>query len=170
MKGGSRRPIANAWINHSDDNGEGVGQSGGTVVALTAAASLFIGDVVYLSAADTVNKTLVAATNLALVGVVVGGENLYNSVIQDDGIIGTGVAATTGQRVLVAVSGIVKVLSDAAITLGAKVTPASVTTAGRAKTGTVTTDLAAGDSGRLLGTALNTVAGAGLVVRVLLAL
>lgn len=168
MRGGSHRPFAAGWVHYSEDNGESVGQIGGSVVSLLAGASLFIGDIVYISALDTVNKTLVAATQLATVGVVVGGDGTNMSVMQDDALIGVTVAATVGQKVLVAVIGIVKVLSDAAITLGNKVAPATATTAGRAKTGLATTDLVAGDSGRLIGTALNTVAGAGLVVRVLL--
>lgn len=170
MKGGSHRPTSFGWLNHSEDNGETAGEVGGAVVDLTAAASLFIGDIVYLSAALTVNKTLVAATQLAVVGVVVGGDNINMEVVQDDSAIGVVVAALTGQRVLVAINGIVKILSDAAITLGNKVAPATVTTSGRGKTGAVTTDLVAGDSGRLIGTALNTVAGAGSVVKVLLQL
>lgn len=143
------------------------GGVGGLFVPMTAGAALLIGDIVYLSAASTVNKTLVAATNLAMVGIVVGGDTTYSRVVQEDAAIGTA-AAASGAQVLVAVAGVAKILSDAAITLGNKVTAATATTAGRGKTGTVTTDLVAGDGGRIIGVALNTVAGAGLVVKVLI--
>lgn len=72
-------------------------------------------------------------------------------------------AAQVNERVLVLRVGKYYVVSDAAVTAGDPLTPGTGT-AGRAKTGTITTDVAAGDSGRLLGNALETAGGAAVVI------
>lgn len=167
MQGGSHRPTAFGWINHSEDNGETAGSVGGTAIRLIAGGSLFIGDTVILSAADTVNKGIVTGDHIRIIGVVVGGFNTDMSVLQDDALIGTFVASLVNQPVLVAIAGVVKVIADAAIAFGAKIAP-STTVAGRVRTAAVTTDLAAGDTGKILGTAMNAAAGAASVFRVLI--
>lgn len=163
MKGGSHRPTAFGWINYSEDNGETAAEIGGGVVVLVAEVNLNVGDVVYMSAAvsGNVNKSLVAATTLdRIVGVVVGGDNTNMEVIQDDTAIGVLLAAAATRRVLVAQIGVVKVLADAAIaTFGNKVIDSTVV-AGRVAVGTT--------AGHVVGKLLNTAAGAGSVVRILL--
>lgn len=163
MKGGSHRPSAHGWLNMSEDNGETIGEIGGIVVPLKAEASLFVGDVVYLSATvlKQVAKAAVLATTLdRVVGVVVGGAQTNDEVVQDDALIGARVAALTGEKVLVAVAGIAKVLADAAIaSFGSKVIP-SVVVAGRVAVGVT--------KGQIVGHALDTAAGAGSVIRILI--
>lgn len=162
MKGGSHRPTAFGWINHSEDNGETANEIGGTVVPMIAEVALNIGDVVYMSAVTqgNVNKSAVAATTLdRIVGVVVGGEDTEMSVIQDDALIGTKQAAAAGRKVLICISGIAKVLADAAIaTVGTKVID-SVVVAGRVAAGVT--------KGHIVGIALQTAAGVASVVKVL---
>ena len=163
MKGGSHRPTSQGWVNYSEDNGETPAEIGGGLVCLTAEVALNVGDVVYLSAAvaGNVNKSLTPATTLdRIVGVVVGGDNTNMEVIQDDTTIGVLLAAAAGRRVLVAQIGVVKVLADAAIaTFGNKVID-SIVVAGRVAVGTT--------AGHVVGRALNTAAGAGSVIRILL--
>jgi hypothetical protein len=163
MKGGSHRPTSFGWINQSEDNGETAAEVGGIVVCLTAEVNLNVGDVVYGSAAvaGNVNKSAVAATTLdRIVGIVVGGDNTNMEVVQDDPLIGTLLAAAAGRRVLVAVSGIAKVLADAAIAgLNAKVID-SIIVAGRVAAGVT--------AGHVVGRNMNAAAGAASVVKVLI--
>lgn len=135
---------------------------GGLIDEFSAGASLNIGDVVYISLANTVNKNATAGTTLGkLAGVVVGGAKTdmrVNMRKEDVGIL----AAAVGERVLVQYLGKTWVVSDAAFNAG-DVLAAGTTTAGRAKQGTITTDLAAGSSGNIIGNALETVGGAAVV-------
>src|SRR6266496_946549 len=144
----------------SDDVGD---NPGGYIEEFAAGAALNVGDAVYVSAAQTVNKSAVAATVLGkIAGIVVGGTKTYMKAV--DRKLDVGIqAAATSERVLVLKVGKYWVVSDAAITAGDIITPGT-TTAGRVKTGTVTTDLAAGDTGRLLGNALEAAAGAAVVI------
>jgi hypothetical protein len=163
MKGGSHRPTSFGWIHMSEDNGDTVGEIGGIVVPFKAEVALNVGDVVYLSATvlKQVSKSAVAATTLdRIAGIVVGGELTNNEVIQDDTVIGTLPAAAIGQRVLVAVAGIAKVLADAAIaTFNGKVIDSTVV-AGRVASGVT--------AGHVVGHALDVAAGAAGVIRVLI--
>lgn len=136
---------------------------GGLVLEYGAAATLNVGDVVYISGANQVNKSNVAATVLGKVaGVVVGGTRTDMRAI--DRKLDVGIqAAQVNERVLVLVYGKFWVVSDAAITAGDPLTPGTGT-AGRAKTGTVTTDLVAGDTGRLIGNALELAGGAAVTI------
>lgn len=129
MRGGSKKPSASSWLMMSESNGEIVGGLGGIVVPFTAAATLLIGDLVYLSAADNVNKTTTLATFAAsAVGVVVGGKATGNKVLQEASFVGTTAALAT-ELVLVAVAGIVYVQATAAIgAVGAKVTTDNAST------------------------------------------
>lgn len=148
------------YIQMIDDDGYG-----GMVVALTAAAALNTGDAVFLSAAHTVNKSTTAADYLALVGVVVGGAQLNDGVTNETGLL----AANANEEVLVLVGGVAKCVADSAITLGTLVT-AGVVVAGRVDDAVITTDLVAGDNGKILGLALTTAANAGDAIDVLVAI
>lgn len=142
---------------------------GGTVEEYSAGAALNIGDVVYLSAANTVNKSLTAATTLGkLVGVVVGGAKTDMRCISRKLDVGQQ-AAASGERVLVQVSGKCWAVSDAAVSAG-DILAAGTTTAGRVKTGTITTDLAAGSSGNIVGNALELAGGAAVTIMIRLRL
>lgn len=165
MKGGSHRPTAFGWINLSEDNGETIGEIGGIVVPLKAEVALNIGDVVYLSATvlKQVSKSAVAATTLdRIAGIVVGGDLTNSEVVQDDALIGVCPAAAIGGKVLVAISGIAKVLADAAIAgFNQKVIDSTIV-AGRVAVGVT--------AGHVVGRALDTAAGAGSVIKVLIEL
>lgn len=141
---------------------------GGTVLPFTAGAALLIGDAVYLSAANTVNKAAVTATlGTAFIGIVVGGADYASdgSCITDDvnqTIALGGAAAGTGKRVLVQVSGVAYAIAGAAIAAGAAVM-GSAAVAGRLITNS------GGTFGQLIGTAITAdVGGAGTAVKILI--
>lgn len=105
---------------------------GGDVAVFTAAAALKVGDLVFLSAANTVNKSNTNADYAACVGVVVGGySDTYGMVVADDvtNAVGTQTIAS-GSKVLVQINGIAPVVCDAAVTVGTRVGQGA-TTAGR---------------------------------------
>lgn len=132
-------------------------QKGGRVVTLTAGASLNIGDVVFYSAADTVNKSATSANYVGYVGVVVGGDSFdpEGRISYEPLVLASPVtAATTGQKVLVQIDGIAEVRTDGAVTLGTQVI-CTATNAGRVISGTT--------AGQILGTALATVGAAGVI-------
>jgi hypothetical protein len=140
---------------------------GGPVLPFTAGAALLIGDAVYLSAADTVNKAAVTATlGTSFVGIVVGGADYASdgSCITDDvnqAIAVGGAAAGTGERVLVQVSGVAYAIAGASITAGVALM-GSAAVAGRVITN------AAGTFGQLVGTAITTQVTAGSPVKILI--
>ncbi len=145
--------------------------TGGRCLAFVnaATAALLIGDTVFLSAAGgVVDKSAVTADHLKRVGLVVGGRSFYNEASQDVLDIGE-IAAAINQPVLVATEGVVYAVSDGtAILAGSYVAP-SVTTAGRVRLATVTTDLVAGDTGKILGLAVDANGSvAGTKIRILL--
>lgn len=164
------RPTNAVWVLYNDANGEDAGAfaTGGDVLLATAAAALNIGDSVYLSAAFTVNKSNVAGNQVLVAGVIVGGvprsvESGTLEVIQRAGDIGKQ-AAAANDPVLVAVSGLAVCVADGAITAGASV-KLSTTTAGQVTAATVATD-----QGKILGKAWDAASGAGVLLRVLVAL
>jgi len=119
---------------------------GSTNLPFTAAAALNIGDVVYLSAADTAAKSNTPANYQKFLGVVVGGKATYGYV----GTLSTDVgvsAAATGESVLVQRNGKAWVVADAAIVAGALLTQGA-TTAGRVD------DSASATQGQIIGLAL----------------
>lgn len=145
--------------------------TGGRCLTFLNAATgpLLIGDAVFLSAAGgVVDKSAVTADHLKRIGLVVGGRSFYNEASQDVLDIGE-VAAAINQPVLVATEGTVYAVSDTtAILAGSYVAP-SIITAGRIRLATVTTDLVAGDTGKILGLALDANGGvAGIKIRVAL--
>lgn len=169
MDGNSAEPTNNVFRRATvedvaaDSNGKYGYSVGGITTEYSAGATLNVGDVVYLSAANTVNKSLTAATVLGkVVGVVVGGAQTDMKALSSKSDVGLA-AALVNERVIVLYLGKYWVVSDAAVTAGDPLTPGTVT-AGRAKTGAITTDLAAGDSGRILGNALEAAAGAALTI------
>jgi hypothetical protein len=133
------------------------GAAGGIVEVFTAAAALNTGDAVFLSAADTVNKSVTPANYVGFIGVVVGGQLTGDNIITTVGVA----AAGTNQRVLVQIAGVATVVSGAAITAGTNFSVGPDTaTAGRVIAGTT--------AGQVLGKALSSAGAAGVNVRILL--
>lgn len=129
------------------------------VESFVGTSALLIGDVVFLASAGTASKTTTPANYLPMLGVVVGGRSTFGKILQDDLDIGEQ-ACATGEDVLVATRGIVKMLSDAALaTIGTLLAPGE-TTAGRAQA------VGAGDF--VIGAQLDVAGGAAEVIRVLL--
>lgn len=140
---------------------------GGHVVPFTAGATLLIGDAVYLSAANTVNKAAVTATlGTGFVGIVVGGDSYAKdgSTITDDvnqTLAVGGTAALTGERVLVQISGVAYAIAGASITAGVALM-GSAAVAGRLITNS------GGTFGQLVATAIQTQTTAAEPVKVLI--
>lgn len=167
--GNAHNPTNFSFIEHAvDDFGADVNGKygyavGGITSLFSAGATLNVGDLVYLSAANTVNKSAVAATVLGkLMGVVVGGWRTDMKALTRKLDVGTQ-AALVNEAVIVLSRGKYWVVSGAAIT-AADILTADTGTAGRVKTGTVTTDLVAGDSGRIVGNALEAAGGAAVTI------
>lgn len=138
---------------------------GGEVAEFIAAAALNVGDVVFLSADNTVNKSNTAANYNKFIGVVVGGESTGGYIAQDAQLTGTAAvvaASGVGKKVLVQYSGIARVISDAPVASGIPVTTGT-TTAGRVIGG------ATAIAGQIIGTSLTTAAGAAVNIRLLIA-
>lgn len=164
---GSKRPTNLSFFQSQDDANLVDGDTpGGYVAVFKGEAALNIGDIVFLSAAHTVNKSDDVADYVAVIGVVVGGYATNMEVLQDDIDVGEA-ACAAGEPVLVGVLGKFKVVSDEALTLGNKITSGG-TTAGRAAVADITTDLVAGNSGSIVGTVLETTTGAAEVVLALI--
>lgn len=108
----------------------GVPTYGGQIARYTANGVLKIGDVVYVSAANTVSKSNTQANYATFAGVVVGSlVDFDGAVVGDDSNL-VGSSLTSGAEVLVQISGIAKVVADAAITVGTRISQGA-TTAGR---------------------------------------
>lgn len=120
---GSHAPVASPWQVYSEDLGEVADTTGGIVLRLIAAAALNIGDGVYMSAARTVNKSTTAADYAVMQGIVVGGDNTFFSVLQEDGDVGEIAASAAGKGVLVCVHGLCKVVAGDNIALGVQIAP-----------------------------------------------
>lgn len=147
-------PFFTSTVNFDSTAG---GQVGGEVRTYLAADSLRIGDVVYISAANTVAKSATLANYNTLAGVVVGGarQNM-NASIDTAGV--SVLAATANQRVVVLRRGRTYVTNDANATLsaGALVIPSDAT-AGRVEVKTSAIDTAYRVVGRVpIGGAVNT--------------
>jgi hypothetical protein len=90
---------------------------GGNCITMLAAAALAVGDAVYISAADHVNKG--ATANLAAtMGVVVGGK-ITKGRCYPEMKIGDAAASAAEDWVIVCVQGKCRVVSDAAVAAGA---------------------------------------------------
>jgi len=159
-EGGDHKATELPYVINSQNQEDSI-RMGGQVIKGLAGAALNVGDVVFLSAVDTFNKSATVANLTGLFGVVVGGDLTFGQIIQADSAIGVLPAAGVGQVVIVQVTGSVKVLADAALaTFNTKVTGAA-TTAGRV-------GVAGGAAGNYIGYTLDVAAGAGSVIRIYL--
>jgi hypothetical protein len=146
------KPTSFTYIAHNRSREDVISAGvGGTVEVFTAGASLNTGDVVYLSAANTVNKSATVTNYAGFIGVVVGGKLTNMNIIPDK----TGVAAaTTGQNTIVQLTGIALVVAGGTVTAGTNFSVmADSGTAGRVAAGVT--------AGQMIGTALTTGASAG---------
>ena len=134
---------------------------GGEVNAFLAAGTLLVGDVVYISAANTVAKSATVGDYVSYAGVVVGGKQTFGHVGTLAADVGD-TAALVGELVLVQNTGKAWVTSDAAITVGARVSQGAVT-AGRVD------DVAgAATTSQTCGIALQAATGAAEVIQILI--
>jgi hypothetical protein len=140
-------------------NGE-IASVGGRVCMFLAAGTLLLGDVVYISAAETVAKSATNADYAGFAGVVIGGASFSptNQVNSDSTLIGQ-TAALVGERVIVQIDGIAYVKSDGAILVGSLVIP-DASVAGEV-------DVAGANPGYTLGKSIEAIAD-GVVGRVLI--
>lgn len=153
----SNLPMVNHQYN--DQGRDGIPQisPAGDCLPFKAGAALNVGELVYCSADNTVNKSAVAATVAAApVGVVVTGIDLnYN---MNDAYTPVGVpaqqAAALGGQVLVQYDGVALVYCTGAVGFGATVIPGAA--AGQVVAGAT--------AGQIVGFALQTLAGAGWVL------
>ena len=150
MLGSTNHP----WERHEESDA-GVAVAGGRIERYTAAATLLIGDVVFFSAALTVNKSVTVANYQLFAGVVVGGTQTKMQVGNSSEVGQT--AANVNEDVLVCVDGKAWVVADAAIAAPAKLTAGTVT-AGRVD------DSASATAGQIIGTYLQVAAAAGNVI------
>lgn len=119
---------------------------GGQVVEFKAAAALLVGDVVYYSASDTVNKDAAVLTVApAFIGIVVGGKATNGEVAESSADLGKTAAAAANDSVLVQITGIAWTTATAAPAVGAPVIPGA--TAGKVVSGTT--------AGQVIGVALD---------------
>lgn len=159
----SGRATGMPWVMLEDlpDNNTIAGDPlpGGIVKVFQAAAPLNIGDFVWISGLNQVNKSAVAADHVKSLGIVVGGD-LTNMEAQSEAAqVGNPAAsnvAIAGQpgnipsRVMVCVYGVCWVVADAAIAVGLPIA-GSILVAGRIRAAVL--PVAAADSrvvGRLL--------------------
>lgn len=134
---GSHKPTNFPWLMMSETLGEDNVGLGGIVIRAKAAAVLNIGDAVFISAANTVDKSTTATDYAKRAGIVVGGENTFQNVLQDDDDIGES-AADANEDVLVCIAGMARAVAGAVIAAGDRMI-ADGTTAGRLKVGALLT-------------------------------
>jgi hypothetical protein len=125
----SQKPTNFPYLKHSSDS-DAAADIGGSTVEYIAAAPLLLGDAVFLSAADTVDKSVTAGNIVKYVGVVVGGAQLKGYVNTEKNKYGVLIAANANERVIVQVRGVAYVITEAAYAVGTSLVP-STTTAGR---------------------------------------
>lgn len=164
-------PTHQGYIAPSGTEGDLSNQmSGGLCLVAKATVALNVGDAVIINnaVADEVTKNAVTGDHFKRCGIVIGGTRTGMKAISGSDVVGVA-AAAIGEQVLVCYSGVAWTVSQAAINRGDKVRP-DVTTAGRVLAGLDTTDLVAGITGKVIGNALDTVAGIALPLRVLVSL
>lgn len=127
-------PFYTTQMSFDSTNG---GQVGGEVREYLAGSTLLIGDVVYLSADNTVDKSTTASNHEKDVGIVIGGRSTQLLVSTAAADVGT-TAATVGRPVIVLRHGRTYCPNDAGGTLNAgdRLKP-STTTAGKLMGATV---------------------------------
>lgn len=135
-------------------------QCGGRVLIFKAGASLLLGDCVFLSAADTVNKSVTTGDHVSVVGIVVGGRKTNMEVVNDRASVGVITVAATDEDVLVQIDGIAYVIPDATDAAGSIIMPDDATTAGQVEAGTTAT--------KVIGMLLETPTGAGAATKALI--
>ncbi len=159
-RGTSFPPNTIPWSAYSEDLAEIIGSVGGETVVMKSAAALNIGDGVFVSGVDIVDKSTTVLDYAARAGIVVGGqipEEGSMAVLQDVLDIGEIAASAINKLVLVCTAGICRVVADGIIAVGDVVEPDAVT-AGRVSTGTT----------QPFGVALEAAALAGDVIRILI--
>lgn len=120
------------------DNELGTIAPGGDCIQFTANGTLKLGDVVYLSSSTTVAISVTGSNHDKVIGVVVGGQALGSSAVNDDAALVGTTAATNGQTVIVLVRGVAYVVLAGTIAAGVSIV-ADTTTAGRVKAATALT-------------------------------
>lgn len=134
--------FANVRFRSAEDN-----EYGGIAQLFSAGAASFnFGDVVYVSAADTILKSATVADYVAFAGVVIGGDLTNDEALVTIPTTGTVQVASSGKTALVQISGIAPVILSGSLTLG-RVIP-DTGTAGRVANGTT--------AGQILGTLIRT--------------
>lgn len=153
-------PTGFSWVNIRGSSDEQTGNATGGIVHLFTASSttLLVGDAVYLSGVGIVDKSATAANYVGFVGFVVGGQS--NDYRVDDAVGTT--AATSGQKVMVQISGVARAIVGASgFTAGTNFNAVpSAATAGRVIPGTT--------ADQRLGVVLTTQASAGGEVKILI--
>lgn len=147
-----------SWVLVTDEGGDTELACGGLVVRAKAGGTLKVGDAVIITGDGTVNIDTVTGNHLKAAGLVIGGRSFGRNAIQRAADVGLA-CALVNEEVYVCVQGLCYGVAQAAITAGAYVRP-DTTTAGRLLTATITTDLVAGDSGKIVGKAWQAAAGA----------
>lgn len=108
--------------------------TGGRVIRFKAnATTLLVGDPVFFSAADTVDKSGTTANYIRFAGIVVGGNGTRYQVAHDTSMVGM-TAALAGEDVLVQIDGIAWVVANIAVAITDNVIVS--TTAGKVTPGT----------------------------------
>lgn len=139
---------------------DAIASAGGPTVSFTAGAALKIGDAVYVSAANTVNKSTTAADGTKFAGIVVGGGGSFGAGYGIFESNSTGLALVASGKVAeVQIAGVAWVVAGAAIVVGASV-GLDTTTAGR-----VLTNVTAGQK---IGIALTAAANPGDKIKILI--
>jgi hypothetical protein len=153
-------PTGFSWVNIRGSSDEQTGNATGGIVHLFTASSttLLVGDAVYAAGVGIVDKSATAANYVGFVGFVVGGQS--NGYRVDDAVGTT--AATSGQRVMVQISGVARAIVGATgFTAGTNFNAVpSAATAGRVIPGTT--------ADQRLGIVLTTQATAGSEVKILI--
>ena len=144
----------NPYVRHEPSSADNATEYvGGNIARFTAGAALLTGDVVYISAANTVNKSSTAAAYLAFAGVVVGGQDTFGDCVSNDNDVGITAASASGKWVYVQLTGVAWVVAAAALVAGAPLEVA--TTAGRVD------DVATPTSGEVVGISITAASNAG---------
>lgn len=136
---------------------------GGPTIEIAAGAALKIGDVAYISAASTVNKSATAANGAFFAGVVVGGGSDFGASSEalgfDRANVGLSGIVPSGKAAMLQIAGIAYVVAGDAILAGASV-GFDTGTAGRVLTNTT--------SKQIIGIALTAAAAAGDIIKILI--
>lgn len=148
MSSGPATNFTNIQMQLSDGD---VGQFGGIIKRFNVASTILLGDVVYISAANTVAKSTTNGDYAKFAGVVVGGSSfdVSGSVNTESTLVGQ-TAAVNGGWVLVMTDGIAFIKSDGAILASSLVIP-DASVAGEC-------DVAGANPGWILGVALEAIA------------